>query len=188
MNILLTGGAGYIGSVTANLFLDKGHEVTIIDNLTTGFIKNIPKKAKFINCNIINKREITSLLKKNKFDLLIHFAAYIDVEESVKMPKKYIKNNYINAKKFFDICYNNGINKLIFSSTAAVYGNTAKYLCTEKTRVKPVSPYAYSKLKCEKFIKNKSKFKFIILRFFNVAGADAKLRSGLISKKKVHIL
>ncbi len=184
MNILLSGGAGYIGSVTANLFIDKGHKVTIIDNLIRGDKRNIPKKAKFIKTNFSNKKKISNLLKKNKFDVLLHFAAYIDVEESVKFPKKYINNNYVKAKKFFDVCCKNGIKNLILSSTAAVYGNSNKAFCSENTLLKPQSPYAYSKLKCENFLKKKSKFKYVILRYFNVAGADLKLRNGLISKKK----
>ena len=184
MNILLSGGAGYIGSVTANLFIDKGHNVTIIDNLIRGDKRNIPKKAKFVKTNFSNKKNISDLLKKNKFDILLHFAAYIDVEESVKFPKKYFKNNYIKATKFFDICSKNGLNNLILSSTAAVYGNSDKNFCSENTSLKPQSPYAHSKLKCENFLKKRSKFKYVILRYFNVAGADLKLRSGLISKNK----
>ena len=184
MNILISGGAGYIGSVTANLFIDKGHNVTIIDNLITGDKRNIPKKAKFVKSNFSNKKNISDLLKKNKFDILLHFAAYIDVEESVKYPKKYIKNNYLNATKFFEICSKYGLNNFILSSTAAVYGNSDKAFCSEKTLLKPQSPYAYSKLKCEDFLKKRSKFKYVILRYFNVAGADLKLRNGLISKNK----
>ena len=100
MKILLTGGAGYIGSVTANLFLDKGHEVFIIDNLSTGNKKNLPKKAQFIKCNIANNKKISKLLKTYKFDILLHFAAFIDVEESVRKPNKYLNNNF---KKYYKV-------------------------------------------------------------------------------------
>ena len=96
MNILLTGGAGYIGSTTANLLLDQGHIFTVIDNLSTGNIKNIPKKAKFLKTDIANKIKIKRLFKKNAFDIIIHFAAFIDLQESVRKPKKYINNNYLN--------------------------------------------------------------------------------------------
>ena len=184
MNILVTGGAGYIGSATANLLLDKNNQVTIVDNLSTGDIKNIPRKAHFIKTSIDNKKKISNLLKKKKFDLLIHFAAFIDVEESVKKPQKYYKNNFLRTLKLLKICKSNGINKLIFSSTASVYGNSNSGTVYEHSIKNPVSPYALSKLKCENFIKKEKKIKYVILRYFNVAGADLKLRSGLISKKK----
>ena len=184
MKILLTGGAGYIGSVTANLFLDKGHDVHIVDDLSTGNKKNIPSKAKFTNCNISNYKIMSSLLKKNNFDILIHFAAFIDVEESVKKPKKYLNNNFNNSIKLFNVCKKYSLNKIIFSSTAAVYGNSKSGYCSEKSKLKPMSMYAKSKLKFENFLKKQKKTNSIILRYFNVAGSDIKLRSGLISKKK----
>ncbi len=184
MNILLTGGAGYIGSTTANLFLDNGHKVTVIDDLSTGNKKNIPKKAKFFKFNINNKNLLSKILKNEKFDLIIHFAAFIDVEESVRKPKKYIINNYLNTKKLINVCLAHNLNKIIFSSTAAVYGNSKTGEVSEKSIKKPFSPYAISKFKSENFIKSKNKLNYIILRYFNVAGADLKLRSGLISKKK----
>ena len=180
MNILLTGGAGYIGSTTANLFLDNGHKVTVIDDLSTGNKKNIPKKAKFFKFNINNKNLLSKILKNEKFDLIIHFAAFIDVEESVRKPKKYIINNYLNTKKLINVCLAHNLNKIIFSSTAAVYGNSKTGEVSEKSIKKPFSPYAISKFKSENFIKSKNKLNYIILRYFNVAGADLKLRSGLI--------
>jgi len=122
MNILITGGAGYIGSHTALLLLDKGHTVTIIDNLVTGSKKNIPKKAKFYNCDIANKSKITNIIKKNNFHVVLHFAGLIKVEESFKLPKKYYLNNYTKTKFFLDICIKNNLNNIIFSSTASVYG------------------------------------------------------------------
>jgi|TARA_B110000037_G_scaffold130283_1_gene148003 UDP-glucose 4-epimerase len=183
MNVLITGGAGYIGSCTSNILLDQGHDVTIIDNLSTGNASLIPKKAKFYKSNIQDIKKISKLLKNNNFDIIFHFAAFIKVEESMTNPKKYLKNNYENTKKFLSICKNNNLNNIIFSSTAAVYGNTNGLRAKERSKLKPESPYALSKLKVENYLKTSNYFKFIILRYFNVAGADIKLRAGQLSKK-----
>ena len=183
MKVLLTGGAGYIGSTTANLLLDQNHDVTIIDNLTTGNKKNIPKKARFIKSDINDRTILSKLFRKNKFDVIIHFAAFIDVEESVRKPKKYIENNYLKTKKFIEICKFYNQLKIIFSSTAAVYGDSELGIIDENAKLNPISPYAISKFKSENFIKNNN-INYVILRYFNVAGADLRMRSGLVSKKK----
>tara|TARA_Y200000002_G_scaffold266113_1_gene221120 strand:+ start:427 stop:1410 length:984 start_codon:yes stop_codon:yes gene_type:complete len=190
MNILLTGGAGYIGSHAALSLLDGGHKVHIIDNLSTGNEILIPKSAKFTNCNINNVEVISDLIQSNNFDLLMHFAGFIQVEESVKQPEKYFENNTNNAIKLFNICKNNGLTKIVFSSTAAAYGLVSEdKLIDEHTNLNPQNPYAESKIKTEKFLfDNKDNFQFIILRYFNVAGADKKLRSGQISKKSTHLI
>jgi UDP-glucose 4-epimerase len=183
MNVLITGGAGYIGSCTSNILLDQGHDVTIIDNLSTGNASLIPKKAKFYKSNIQDIKKVSKLLKNNNFDIIFHFAAFIKVEESMTNPKKYLKNNYENTKKFLSVCKNNNLNNIIFSSTAAVYGNTNGLSAKEGSKLKPESPYALSKLKVENYLKTSNYFKFIVLRYFNVAGADIKLRAGQLSKK-----
>jgi len=190
VNILVTGGAGYIGSHVALRLLEEGHQVSIVDNLITGNESLIPKKASFLKCNINNKQKISNLLKNNKYDLIIHFAAFIQVEESVNNPNKYFKNNRDNAIKFFETCYENKLTNLIFSSTAAVYGNqTTNLPISEKMSLNPVNPYGKSKLDVEKFLlRNSDRFNYIILRYFNVAGADPMLRSGLISNKSSHLI
>ena len=190
MNILLTGGAGYIGSHAALSLLDDGHKVHIIDNLSTGNEILIPKSANFTNCNINNEEVISNLIQSNKFDLLMHFAGFIQVEESVKQPEKYFENNTNNAIKLFNICKKNGLTKIVFSSTAAAYGLVSEdKLIDEHTKLNPQNPYAESKIKTEKFLfDNEGVFQFIILRYFNVAGADKKLRSGQISKKSTHLI
>ncbi len=190
MNVLLTGGAGYIGSHAALSLLDSGHNVHIIDDLSTGNEMLIPKNAHFTNCNINNEKIVSDILKSKKFDLLMHFAGFIQVEESVKYPDKYFENNTNNAIKLFNVCKNNGLNKIVFSSTAAAYGKVSgNNLIDENTNLNPQNPYAESKIRTEKFLfDNKDSFKFIILRYFNVAGADKNLRSGQISKRSTHLI
>ena len=190
-NILLTGGAGYIGSHVVNLLIDKGYEVTVIDNLITGNYNLINKKATFYKCDIDNKKIINDILKNNKYDIVIHLAALIRVDESVNQPKRYNEFNYIKAKKFLDTCIKNDLKKIIFSSTASVYGSPKSLYVTERSELKPSNPYAKTKLKLENYLIDKSKtnnIKYIILRYFNVAGADEKLRSGLISKFSSHLI
>ena len=189
--ILLTGGAGYIGSHVCNLLLDNGFEVTVIDSLITGNQILIPKKAKFIKCDISDEKKINQLLKAEKFLLVMHFAGLIRVDESVKEPKKYNEYNFEKAKIFLNLCIKNNLKKIIFSSTAAVYGNPDKTNVQESDIINPLNPYSSSKLNFENFLKEMSKvnnISYIILRYFNVAGADEKLRSGLISKVSTHLI
>ncbi len=184
MNILLTGGAGYIGSHTTLKLLDSGHQVTIIDNLVNGTSKLIPKKANFLHSDISDKEKISQLLKKNQFDLIIHFAAFTKVGESVKFPKKYMENNYNKAKTFLNICIEFGLKKIIFSSTGSVYGNINKKNILETDTTTPINPYSDSKLKFERYLDllcKEEKCSSVILRYFNVAGADHDLRSGLLT-------
>ena len=190
-NILLTGGAGYIGSHVANLLLDEGLNVSIIDNLITGNKKLIPSKANFYNCDIDDVNNVQKIIKKNEFDIVMHFAGLIRVDESVKLPKKYDLYNYQKAKKFLNTCFENNLKKVIFSSTASVYGNPEKQNVSEEDEINPLNPYAETKLKLENYLIKASKrqnIKYIILRYFNVAGADEKLRSGLISKFSTHLI
>ena len=191
MKILLTGGAGYIGSHVSHLLIDNGVEVTIIDSLITGHKELVPKKAKFENCDIVDDKKITEIINRDKFDLVMHFAGLIRVDESLKEPEKYNEYNYIKAKSFLNTCIKNNLNKIIFSSTASVYGDSESKKVSEKDKLNPLNPYAKSKLKLEKFIidkSNKQNINYIILRYFNVAGADYKLRTGLISNFSTHLI
>ena len=190
-SILLTGGAGYIGSHVANYLLDRGLKVTIIDNLSTGHKNLIPKKSKFYKCDIANTKKVAEIIRKNRFDVVMHFAGVIRVDESIKNPKKYNFINYEKGKIFLNTCFENNLNKVIFSSTASVYGNSNNKKVSENSKLKPINPYAKSKLKIENFLirnSNLKKFKYIILRYFNVAGADKKLRTGLISKSSTNLI
>ncbi len=190
MKILLTGGAGYIGSHVVLSLLDKKHEVVVIDNLSTGNEKLLPKEVKFYKCNIEDAKEIEKILTDNKFDLLMHFAGFIKVEESILDPDKYFKNNTDNAISFFEQCFKFNLNNIIFSSTAAAYGNPENNISiTENISLNPINPYGESKVKTEKYlIENKHRFNSIILRYFNVAGSDKNLRAGLISDEASHLI
>ena len=192
MNILLTGGAGYIGSHTSLLLIDKGHEVTIVDNLISGNSKLVPKKANFINSDISDEKKIRDLLKKEKFDLIMHFAGLVKVEESLLHPERYKLNKVDKAKTFIKACMECGLNKIIFSSSAGVYGNTPSMeKLNESSELMPTNPYSKTKHEFEKYLLNLSKekkIKCIILRYFNVAGADEKKRSGLVAKKSNNLI
>ena len=190
-NILITGGAGYIGSHVSILLIEKGYNITIIDSLITGNKQLVPKEANLEICDITDTDKVTQILKSKKFEAVLHFAGLIRVEESVKYPEKYIEFNYNKAKIFLDICFQNNLNKVIFSSSAAVYGNPKKDKIIESDELNPLSPYADSKLMLENYLIDQSKnvnVKYIILRYFNVAGADQKMRTGLISKFSTHLI
>jgi len=190
-NILVTGGAGYIGSHVVNLLIDKGYRVTVIDNLVTGTFNLINKNADFYNTDIADETKVNDILQNKEFDIVMHFAGLIRVDESVKEPEKYNEYNYVKAKLFLDNCIKNNLKKIIFSSTASVYGNPRNLKVSESDKLNPLNPYAETKLKFENYLKNQSKtnnINYIILRYFNVAGADENLRSGMISKYSTHLI
>ena len=190
-HILVTGGAGYIGSHVCHLLIDQGYSVTCIDSLITGNKELLPKEVKLEVFDISEKKKVSNLIQSNNFDLVMHFAGLIRVDESVLQPERYRNYNFIKAKDFIETCYQNNLKKLIFSSTAAVYGNPKNEKVSEDDPTDPLNPYASSKLEFENFIKETSSqynSKYIILRYFNVAGADEKLRTGLISKVSTHLI
>lgn len=183
-NILITGGAGYIGSKVSYDLLDAGYKIIIIDNLSSGKKKLIPQKAIFEKIDITNFKALEKLFKKYKFYSVFHFAARKKVEESQKYPLKYFKTNVIGTKNLLDLIVKYKAKNFIFSSSCSVYGNALSYKVTEKNFLLPTSYYGYTKLISENTIaeyKKKYNFNYAILRYFNVIGADHKLRTGEIN-------
>ena len=184
IKILVTGGAGYIGSKFSYDAISNGYEVIIVDNLSTGNTKLLPKKAIFYKSDISNEKKIHYILKKHKIKIVVHFAASTNVSESMLKPLKYYSNNTIATEKLIKICCENKIKKFIFSSTCAVYGDPVNNLVSENDKFSPKSHYAKSKLLAELILQNYSKkyeFGLVILRYFNVIGADMSLRTGCIN-------
>ena len=161
MNILVTGGAGYIGSHVCLCLLDAGYDITVIDDLSMGHEKLIPDKVKFVKANINDTSSLNNLFQKKSFDALMHFAGFVQVEESVKYPEKYFNNNTKNATILFENCINNGLINIIFSSTAAVYGNPNNKLIIEETDLNPLNPYGESKVLTENKLRNMKKSQYI---------------------------
>jgi UDP-glucose 4-epimerase len=132
MKILLTGGAGYIGSHVLLSILEKKYKVVVVDDLSTGNINLIPEGIQHIKCNINEKEKVSNIIQTEKFDILLHFAGFIKVEESVQNPSKYFNNNTENAITLFETCYENNVRNIIFSSTAAAYGNPSSNTQSKK--------------------------------------------------------
>jgi UDP-glucose 4-epimerase len=199
-NILVTGGAGYIGShVVKQLLENTDSVVTIIDNLSTGRMTTIEtlktiggNRLTFLHTDLKNFSEVEGIIKSNSFDAVIHFAASIVVPESVANPLKYYMNNTVNTTNLINSCVKYGVNRFIFSSTAAVYGEPAKVPVLEDTARLPINPYGMSKLMSENVLIDSGKaykdFKYVILRYFNVAGADGKTRIGQSFPEATHLI
>jgi len=189
-NILVTGGAGYIGSHIVENLVKTKNRVIILDNLATGYKRLINKKAKFIKSDIKNKLDLIKIIKNNKIDSIIHLAAYLNVSEAERNKKKYYNNNIIGTKNLIEACKNSTVKNIIFSSSCAVYGYS-KGAVNENKILKPIGYYGYTKLKCEELIKKYKKkynYNFGILRYFNVAGASPSGKIGEIEAKHGHLI
>ena len=191
MKLLVLGGAGYIGSHTATELLDNGHEVVIADNLVTGYREAIPEKATFYQGDLRDKDFLVDLLKKEKVDAVIHFAAFSLVGESVTNPLKYYENNLYGTKVLLDAMIETGVDKIVFSSTAATYGEPENIPILESDRTCPTNPYGETKLAMEKMISWAAKahgLHFVSLRYFNACGAHKSGKIGEAHNPESHLI
>jgi len=188
-NILITGGAGYIGSHVAEILLKKNKKIFVVDNLTTGHRKLINKKVRFFKLDISNTKKINKILVFYNIDSVIHLAANLIIGEGEKNPKKYYKNNVLGTQKLLAACKKTNVKNFIFSSTAAIY-KEGQYQVSEKSTIKPKSIYGKTKIKAENLIisyAKKNKINYGILRYFNIAGSSPSNKIGLINKKSDHL-
>src|SRR3989338_7344981 len=193
MKILVTGGAGYIGSFMVRLLLDRGRQVVVFDNLERGRKEIIDSRAKFVEGDIKNRKSLESLFKNELIDALMHFAAYISVEESEKSPEIYYQNNVVGSKNLFESAINIGnVRNIIFSSSAAVYGNPQKIPIPEDHPKNPTSEYGENKLAMEEILesirKDNPDVSFAALRYFNAAGAAMDGSNGENHDPETHII
>ena len=189
-NILITGGAGYIGSHIVEQLVKTKINVIILDNLVTGYKRLINKKAKFIKGDIQNKNKLTKIINDYKIDSIIHLAAYLNVNEAEKSKKKYYKNNVNGTLNLIHACEKSKVKNIIFSSSCSIYGNI-KGSVNERRKPNPQGYYAYTKYKGEEIIKkfaSKYNYQYGILRYFNVAGASPSGKIGEINKSHGHLI
>jgi UDP-glucose 4-epimerase len=192
MKVLVTGGAGYIGSFMTKRLLDLGYEVVVFDSLERGYRGAVDQRSEFIQGNIKNDKDLEELFSGKTIDAVMHFAGYISVEESTKDPQMYMWNNTIGSENLLKAMINvGGVGKFIFSSTAAVYGNPIKIPIPEDHPKTPTSPYGESKLKVEDILKSyqeESGLNFVSLRYFNAAGAALDGSMGEAHDPETHII
>jgi len=189
--VLVTGGAGYIGSHAVLALLDAGWPVIVIDNLSTGFEWAVPADAKFVKGDIADQALVTQLIAEQNIGAIIHFAGSIIVPESVENPLKYYENNTVKSRALMESAVRGGIRHFIFSSTAATYGIPEQVPIPETARTEPINPYGASKLMTERMLADVSRahpLNYCALRYFNVAGADPRGRSGQSTAGATHLI
>ncbi|CAL8972634.1 UDP-glucose 4-epimerase [Rhodoplanes serenus] len=191
MSVLVTGGAGYIGSHMVLALRDAGERVVVLDNLSTGFRWAVPEDVPFVAGDTGDQALVSRLIAEHDVEAIIHFAASLVVPESVSRPLAYYKNNTANSRSMIECAVEGGVEHFIFSSTAAVYGNPARVPVGEDDAPAPMSPYGASKLMTETMLRDASAahgLGHVILRYFNVAGADPALRIGQSTRDATHLI
>jgi UDP-glucose 4-epimerase len=191
MSVLVTGGAGYIGSHMALELLDAGEDVVIIDNLSTGVAWTVPAGAAFVRGDVGDQELVGQVLDSHKVDAIVHFAGSVVVPDSVSDPLGYYLNNTVKSRALLEAAVKHGVGRFIFSSTAAVYGMTGDAPVDEDAPLAPLSPYGSSKRMTEIMLADVSQatgLRYVALRYFNVAGADPRRRSGQSTPRATHLI
>jgi len=174
MKVLVTGGAGYIGSHVVRFLLEKNYEVVIVDNLCNGHLESIPENVKFYKIDLANKNDLKKVFEENDFDAVIHFVGFIEAGESMIKPDIFYENNVVNSINLFDVMLEYGVKKIIYSSSAAIFGNPKKIPISEDDEKKPVNVYGRTKLIIEDVLDDYDSafgLKSVCLRYFNACGA-----------------
>lgn len=192
LKILVTGGAGYIGSHFVRLMIKESfNDIVVLDNLSRGHREALPNKTPLVNIDLKDSRALKEFLSSHKFDIVIHFAAYAYVNESVINPSLYYFNNVIGSLNLIDAAMQHGCSKFIFSSTCSVYGSTIDLPIEESHKVKPINPYARTKAAIENILEDFEKahdIKYISLRYFNAAGAHLSGEIGESHDPETHLI
>ena len=191
MSVLVTGGAGYIGSHTVYALLDRGEDVVVLDDLSTGLRGHVGEKAAFVQGDVADAKLVREVLARHRVDAVIHFAGSIVVPESVQQPLRYYDNNFVASRALVEACVAAGVPRFIFSSTATVFAEDAPQPLSEDAPKAPISPYARSKLMTEWLLEDVARahdFRSVVLRYFNVCGADPQGRTGQVSRVPTHLI
>ncbi|GAC1644451.1 MAG: hypothetical protein NVS4B4_20210 [Bradyrhizobium sp.] len=191
MTVLVTGGAGYIGSHTVQALAEAGESAVVIDNLSTGFSASLPDGVALFIGDVADENLVEAVISSHGVDSIIHFADSVVVADSMRDPLAYYRNNTMATRSLLNAAVKCGVKRFLFSSTAAVYGNPAQAPVTETAPTRPLSPYGFSKLMTEIMLHDVAAaygMNFIVLGYFNVAGADPKGRIGLSTVGATHLL
>jgi UDP-glucose 4-epimerase len=191
MTVLVTGGAGYIGSHTVRALTDAGESVVVIDNLSTGFSQFVPEGVALFIGDAADENLVEGVISAHQVETIIHFAGSVVVPDSMRDPLAYYRNNTMTTRSLLNAAVKCGVNRFIFSSTAAVYGNPDHVPVPEHAPTRPLSPYGSSKLMTEIMLHDVAAahgMNYVVLRYFNVAGADPQARIGLATVGATHLM
>ncbi|MBL1212734.1 MAG: UDP-glucose 4-epimerase GalE [Ignavibacteriae bacterium] len=191
MKTLITGGAGYIGSHCVKKFLEQGHEVVVLDNLSRGHQEAVPQNVELEVINLLDADKLKPLLEKHKIEAIVHFAAFAYVGESVESPAEYYQNNVVGSFNLIKAAAEIGIKKFVFSSTCSLYGNPDSIPISEEESIKPINPYAKTKMMVENILADFNRaygLNYVALRYFNAAGADPSGSIGESHEPETHLI